>query len=266
MKKYLILIIIAIIILPNNVISQISLINTYDEAVYVTNIEDEGYKYYGINFETNQCLIYNLDHSLWKSIDIATPENSYIDEIAYVSSKLFNTDSNIELLVVFNEYIVTSDTSGYFLYTTKVINENGVTFLDVPGGGYSIIYKIEENEANLLIYIYDFSISPIGASTNVYSIPGVPYSVNEIDSGIKLENAFPNPSSSFITIPYELNQTSKNARIVIYNEIGTEVYRKDVDSKSNNYKLNTRRFTKGVYFYHIETNGYSSPSRKIIIQ
>lgn len=266
MNKYLILIIIAIIILPNNVISQISLINTYDEAVYVTNIEDEGYKYYGIDFESNQCLIYNLDHTLWKSIDIVTPENSYIDEIAYVSSKLFNNDNNIELLVVFNEYIVTSDTSGYFLYTTKVINENGVTFLDVPGGGYSIVYKIEENEANLLIYVYDFSTIPVSVSTSIYSIPGVPYSVNEIDSGIRLKNAFPNPANSFITIPYELNQTSENASIIIYNELGIEMYRRNIVPKSNNLRLNTRQFPKGVYFYQIETNGYSSPSKKIIVQ
>ncbi len=41
---------ITIIILQINVFSQISLINTYDEAIYITNIEDEGYKYYGINF------------------------------------------------------------------------------------------------------------------------------------------------------------------------------------------------------------------------
>ncbi|MBC8320475.1 MAG: T9SS type A sorting domain-containing protein [Bacteroidetes bacterium] len=266
MKKYLILTIIAFLLIQTQVICQISLINTYNEAVYVTNIEDVGYKYFGVDFEASQCLIYNLDHSLWKSINIDVAANNYIDDVAYVSSKLFNNDNNIELLVVFYEYIITSDTSGYYYYTTKVINENGVTFLDVPGGGYSSIYKVDDAEANLLVYVYDFSIVPFTSATNVYSIPGVPYSVNEIEGGIKLKNAFPNPAVSFITIPYEVNQSSGDASILIYNELGVEVYRKKINPDANNYRLNTMLFSKGVYFYNIKTAGYKSPSRKIIIQ
>jgi len=266
MKKYILLIIIPLLIFQNNMISQISLVGSYDKAVYVANIEDVGYKYYGINFETNQCEIYNIDHTLWKVLDIVPPENNYIDEIAYLSSKLFNNDSNIELLVVFNEYIPTSDTSGYYYYTTKVINENGVTFLDVPGGGYSNIYKIDDSEANLLVYIYDFSITPFDVSTNIYSIPGIPYSVSEVNSGIVLKNAFPNPAHSFITVPYELEKTTIDANIVIYNEIGVEVYRSRLVPNEKVFRLNTVQFSKGVYFYIVESNGRKSPSRKIVIQ
>ena len=266
MKKYLILTIVSLLIFQTKVISQISLINTYDDAVYVVDIEDVGYKYYGIDFETSQCKIYNMDHTLWKTIDVVPPVNNYINEIAYVSTKLFNNDSNIELLVVFSEYIETSDTSGYYIYTTKVINENRVTFLDVPGGGYSIIYKIDETEANFLVYIYDFSVSPINVTTNIYSIPGTPYTLSETNLGITLKNAFPNPSRSFINVPYDIAQSSTSADIIIYNELGAEVYRNKINSNENVFRLNTNRFSKGVYFYKIESNGYASPSRKIVIQ
>ncbi len=265
MKKYLFLSIISLLVFQAKVISQISLINTYDIATYVTNIDDVGYKYYGINYETNQVLMYNTNHTLWKTINIATPENSTIDEIAYVSSKLFNNDSNIELLVVFNEYIETSDTSGYFVYTTKVVNENGVTFLDVPGGGYSTVYEIDENEANLLVYVYDFSVSPFDVSTNVYSIPGVLTSYNT-NSSIILENAFPNPTRSFITVPYKLENNTGAANIVIYNELGIEVHRELLSPNTNNFRLNISLFSKGVYFYSIIADGYASPSKKIVVQ
>ena len=266
MKKHILLIIIPLLIFQNSMISQISLVGSYDKAVYVANIEDVGYKYYGINFETNQCEIYNIDHTLWKVIDIVPPENNYIDEIAYLSSKLFNNDSNIELLVVFSEYITTSDTSGYYFYTTKVINENGVTFLDVPGGGYSNIYEIDDSEANLLVYIYDFSISLFDVSTNIYSIPGTPYTLNETNSGITLKNAFPNPAHSFITVPYELQKTTNNAKIIVYNELGVEVYRSGLNPNEKFFRLNTFQFSKGVYFYVVESNGGKSSSRKIVIQ
>ncbi|MFK5855281.1 MAG: T9SS type A sorting domain-containing protein [Bacteroidota bacterium] len=266
MKKYLLLTLITLLAIQAKLISQISLINTYNNAVYMVDIEDIGYKYYGIDYETSQVLMYNTDHTLWKTIDILPPENSTIDEIAYVSSKLFNSDDNIELLVVFNEYIESSDTSAYFLYTTKIINENGVTFLEEQGGGYSIIYKTAEDIANLLIYIYDFSVSPFSVYTNVYSIPGVPYSVNEIGTGFGLKSAFPNPSSSYITIPYAIDNFAANANIVIYNELGIEAYRETISANSNNYQLDTKQFTKGVYFYRIVANGQMSVSKKIIIQ
>ncbi len=266
MKKYFFLVIISLIIIQSKVISQITLINSYDIAIYVTNIDDVGYKYYGIDFETNQVLMYNTNQTLWKTIDIDVPNNNSISEVAYVSSKLFNNDSNIELLLVFNEYIETSDTSGYYIYTTKVVNENGVTFLDVPGGGYSTVYEIGEDEANLVVYVYDFSISPFEVSTNVYSIPGILTSSSEITSGFILENAFPNPTKSFITIPYRLKNQSNNANIIIYNELGIEVYKKELSPNTNNYRLNTSLFSKGVYFYSIIADGYTSISKKIIVQ
>jgi hypothetical protein len=266
MKKYLLLTVISLLLIQAKVISQISLINTYDIAVYIADIEDVGYKYYGIDYSTNQVLMYNTDHTLWKTINIATPENSTIDEIAYVSSRLFNSDNNIELLVVFNEYIETSDTSGYFIYTTKIVNENGVTFLDVPGGGYSAVYEIGKDIANLLVYVYDFSVSPFEVSTNIYSIPGLPTSTNEETSGIMLENAFPNPAKSYITIPYKLENKTTNASIVIYNELGSEVYKGTISPNSNNYRLNTSVFSKGVYFYSIIADGYASHSKKMIVQ
>ena len=265
MKKFF-LFIIVVLIIQTNVIGQISLINTYNSAVYVANIEGEGHKYFGIDFETSQVKMYGTDHVLWKTIDIEVPVNSVIDEVAYVSSKLFNSDNNIELLVVFNEYIVTSDTSGFFIYSTKIINENGVMFLDVPGGGYSVIYKTDEDIANLLLYVYDFSVNPFLVSTEVYSIPGVPYYVNEVGMGVKLQNAFPNPTRSYITIPFTINNNVVNAEIVIYNELGAEVYRNQISQASNNFKLNTKQFSKGSYFYSIIADGFKSPAKKIIIQ
>lgn len=168
--------------------------------------------------------------------------------------------------MVFNEYIQTSDTTGYFIYTTKVINENGVTFLEVPGGGYSVVYELGENATNLLVYVYDFSVSPFGVNTNVYSIPGVPSSTSDKELEIVLQNAFPNPTKSYINIPYSIDFGANNASIIIYNELGVEVFRKPIAPNSSNYRLNTIQFSKGLYFYNIIADGYKSTSKKIIIQ
>jgi hypothetical protein len=81
-----------------------------------------------------------------------------------------------------------------------------------------------------------------------------------------LENAFPNPAKSYITIPYKLENKTTNASIVIYNELGSEVYKGTISPNSNNYRLNTSVFSKGVYFYSIIADGYASHSKKMIVQ
>jgi len=81
-----------------------------------------------------------------------------------------------------------------------------------------------------------------------------------------LKDAFPNPAHSFITVPYELQQTSVNAKIVVFNEIGVEVFRSSLIPNENIFRLNTAQFSKGVYFYNIESDGKKSSARKIIVQ
>ncbi|MBU2650972.1 MAG: hypothetical protein KKA81_08555, partial [Bacteroidetes bacterium] len=103
--------------------SQISLENTYNVSAGVAWLELSGTKYYVMDVANSQCRIYNLDHSLWKTMSFSLPANNYLYDIQYVTQNIFDQDSEVECLVTYYEYIDNGSTQ-YYEYTTVVYNED----------------------------------------------------------------------------------------------------------------------------------------------
>ena len=96
MKKNILISILAIAIISScqTMKAQVTLEHTYNNAavqLYMVNLEIEGYKYIWQNGST--VTLYNLDHSLFKVIDLSSISN--LNTILYVSEHLFNNDSLI---------------------------------------------------------------------------------------------------------------------------------------------------------------------------
>lgn len=107
---------------------QITLENSYGNAsdkgtLFATKLST-GYKYCWQNENQSVLKIYNLDHSLYKQINYPTIDSSYSNYIEYVSDKLFNTDDNIEMMVV---YMLPGTESR----TTSIIKEDGSVLFNV---------------------------------------------------------------------------------------------------------------------------------------
>ena len=115
---------------------------TYDESVNICQLESIGEVYYSMDVINKQCHIYRLDHSLYKSIPIPTPEGYYLSDVQYVSEKLFNDDNLIELVYSYTKYNPT-ETSYYYTYETRLVNENGTTLLTIPGAGLTSIIETD---------------------------------------------------------------------------------------------------------------------------
>jgi len=154
----------------NGLRAQLTLENTYNVSTGITYIDNEGYKYYAMDVANKQCKIYNLDHNLWKTINLEIPANNYLADIQFVYNKTFNHDDKIELLYIYYEYITVGSTY-YYIYGTKVLNEDGTLLLSVPGGGYSQLLWTGEEGYKLFIYVYDYSVSPYTVATKVYGLP-----------------------------------------------------------------------------------------------
>jgi len=92
---------------------QITLEQSYAVSGTLTQLENDGYKYFFMDVVNSQCRLYNLDHSLWKTIDLSVPEGYWLYEIAYVSQKLFDTDDLIELSYICYYY---NETVQYYTY------------------------------------------------------------------------------------------------------------------------------------------------------
>lgn len=242
---------------------------TYNYSCTVTKINATDHKLYVMDDVNNQCRIYNLDHSLYKTIDLSIPNSMSLYDVKYVTQDLIDSDAKIELLYVYYQYIATSTTEGYYKYYTKVINEDGTVLISLTNAIYSDIKQVADDQYRLFIYGYDYSSWPYATTTNIYSFDGYPYVLksDEIsERSATLGDAYPNPAQEYITIPYSLDPSVSAAQIKIYNQQGQQVNSFDVDQQFSFLKIATHNFIPGQYIYTIESNGEQTPGAKFIVQ
>ena len=261
-KKLLIL---SLALLPSvAALAQITHENSYIGAAEVTNIENNGYKYFVTDYINNSVAIYNEDHTPWKTVAFPLSQNQYLYDVSYVNSKVYNLDDLVEILLITYNYVSTSDTTGYYAYTTEVVNENGTVLLTVPGGGYAFTYTDSDSKNKLVVYVYDYSVSTYITSTEVYALPVKSSGINQNPGDAPLP--YPNPASGNINLPYTLNQRSGNREMVISDTSGKEYSRKNVSAQEGLLNVNTSSLPAGTYFYRIESNGKSMPAGKFVVR
>ncbi len=263
MKKLVSTSILLFVILAIN--AQVTLDKKYDYSTSVVKLETLGYKYFLMDVPNGQCRMYNTDHSLYKTISCNVPGGFYLSDIKFLSEKLFDNDSGIELLCTFYKY---NSAQAYYEYDSKIINDDGsqITFID--GGLYNYINKTSENSYKLFSYCYDYSVFPEKVWTNIYSLPGTVVSaklLNEESPGILL-NAFPNPASNSIKVDYSLPENVNQGTLHLIDNSGRQVEQFTVDNHTDHLMLDVSRFQSGVYVYFIEYGNEKSASRKLVIR
>jgi hypothetical protein len=242
--------------------AQVTHEHTYANAAEIADVESFGYKYYVTDYLLNTVAVYNEDHTAWKNISLQVPANQFLYDVAYVSSRVFNSDDLVELIMVYYQYVGLTDTSGYYVYTTRVVNENGLLLADVPGGAYSFTITTGSKKNKLVVYVYDYSVSTYISSTEVY---GLPDKVSGIQNpGQAEQQPFPNPTSGEIFLPLGLQQAQQQANIVVTDVSGKEFSRTPVKQGMGTFQYSTTGLPSGTYFYRIESNGKSIPAGKFI--
>lgn len=266
-KRYIIFTLSGLLILMN-LKAQISIDNAYGGLARSANLEVKGSIYYSIDPVNNKCILYNSDHSLWKTIDIEVPLNNSIYDIQYVSQHLFNGDELIEMTVEFYEYKVDQNSVGYYEFTTKVIGEDGSELLVVAGGAYPTVFKIDSDAAKLAIYLYDYSLSLYALGTNIYSIPGVPSGQQEKERNGLLQylgEPYPNPVNSHVMIPFTLPPDLKFAYLVVTDINGKEITQVRIDQNTGKLRLDVNSFPAGTYFYRIRSGSFRTDTETFIV-
>ena len=213
-----------------------------------------------------QCKIYNLDHSLLKTIKCNVPNGFYLADIKFVSENLFDSDTGIEILCTYYKYIETA-TSYYYEYDSKIINEDGSNILTIDGARYNYINQTEENVFKLFSYCFDYKNFPETVWTNIYNLPGAPVvSILENDAPELWMNAFPNPASQTVKVAYNLPENISGGVLHLLDNNGRKVEQFLIDNHSDHLALDVTRFGSGVYHYFIEYENTKTPSKKLIIQ
>lgn len=94
------------------------------------------------------------------------------------------------------------------------------------------------------------------------------FSLDGIEDNSSVEtfsNAYPVPAKDVVNFDYNFT-SSKNAEIAIYNMMGQEVMRNEINGIQGKASVNVSNLAAGVYFYSLIVDGKTEKSNKLIIK
>lgn len=269
---------IALLAFGMNVKAQITLEHTYNDSISIFSLvqfSKTDYKWAVIDTVTIK--LYNVNHSLYKTIPI---KNSpvYPQDVLFISNALFDTDStNIEYMVDYSSsYYPTG--KGVNIYRedgTVLFSDSSLSasfpWTEVTNPVRPLWYPIVKTSTGTKMVLDSINYMTGGVSAyKVYSLPGVYYPTagfnhSQIDNQIGLSNPYPNPAINSTRIDYELPNGVNVGEIVFYNLMGNEVKRYKVDRAFNTLLISTSDITSGTYYYQLQTSGQSSKGKKMVV-
>ncbi len=245
--------------------SQITFEHSYDYSGDYTKLANSGYKIYHMDVVNSKCLIYNTNHTLWKTINLSVPANNYLYDIKYVSENLFTTDNSLALAYIYYSYNATNQ---YYTYTAKIVKENGAELLSIPGCQYLYAFNLEDLGTKMEAYVFDYSQLNYTVQTRFYTLPG------SLINGVQEQHikdlsslkAFPNPAGNFTTVPYTLPEGEFEGTLTITDLQGKIVQKHTVDRNFDNIIIETGQLPRGTYLYYLTSGSYCSRAEKLIVE
>ena len=90
-------------------------------------------------------------------------------------------------------------------------------------------------------------------------------SVVDYNSVEVFSNAYPNPANNVVSFNYNMPLDAQTASVAIYNMMGQEVIRQDVNVGGSRMDINVSDLTDGVYFYSLIVNNQTVKTNKLVI-
>jgi hypothetical protein len=246
-------------------VAQITLEQSYPYSGTFALLEKEGPKFYLMDVAGKECRLYNLDYSPYKTIVLDVPADNYLYDIQFVTQNLFDNDDGVELMYVFYRYVQTS-TGYYYIYTTRIADEDGSVLLDVPGGSWSDITNISGSGSRLMTWVTDYSVYPYPVETRIYSLPGQVSGLGtETAPFLPDEPVYPNPTSGMIrTHPGEWKSADR-AEWVILDSAGKLIARVPAQSSGNAVDLKALGLVAGTYLIRMESKNYQTKFQQVVL-
>ena len=265
-RKYLLtgLLLLITVFSSGKVRSQIVFEQSYAYSGTYTMLEKEGPKFYVMDVAAGECRIYNTDYSLFKKIKLQVPLNSYLYDIQFVTQNLFDSDDGVELLYVCSEYVQTT-TSYYYIYTTRVADENGSLLLDLRGGSWTDIHNLETNGSRLMVYVMDYSVYPYPVETRIYRLPGQLTGVGIVPAAAVADGKmFPNPTSGRLRAGSGGPEPGAGAEWVILDIAGHYLARIPA-GQGNALDLKALGLAAGTYLVRLESKNYQTKFQQVVL-
>lgn len=223
-------------------IPNLTLEHTYEEGLLsLETFKIGGKKYCLLDSKNNEVNIYNIDHTLWKTIELPTSNNSEIHDFFWdVSDNKINSDDKIEVLYT---YVTFTGGSPSHLYEGRIVNEDGDILLTVPDASNIHLDELEGLPNKLLVYTSELT-------THVYSLPTIGTGLLDFTNDLIPVTIYPNPASDFLSLSIE--KGAKPDKISIYNLEGRAVIELNY---FDNQPIKTSDLNKGMYIITGTQNG-----------
>ena len=270
------------LLISTTIVSQINLEQTYPSTsasavMDVVRLVKSGYKYTYVDLVNKTLKLYNMNHSIWKSMSFPLPPGYTVyGAVSLISDSLFNTDALVEFAYCgwVISYAVSPPSYNFFV---NVMSETGTVLLNIPQGagfqisntgsnGYKLIVTVDSlnkySTKEHRIYGLVGAILPT-SPTQTNTLPTSQYQ-KQISTNPILSMPMPNPSNEKTLIGYELPYGTNQAELVIFDITGKEIKRYVVDSNFSTLELDNTDIPSGTYFYKM--SGISEAKKMVIIK
>ncbi|MEZ5018096.1 MAG: T9SS type A sorting domain-containing protein [Flavipsychrobacter sp.] len=239
-------------------------LNDADVSMEIVNLSKSGRKYLVRDMKAGQLRIYDLNHSLWKTINLPNINNYEPTYAAYTSEELFNLDAQVEVAVYYSNTL-----PSVYVKKLVIVNEAGNILNNIDSAGVLKIYSTGTNSYNAILQTGKEKYT-------IYKLPGT-IPCDKCGNGLGLakigrnnpigniSNPIPNPSNTQTTVDYTLPIGATSGILDIYNMNGQKVKSYNVDNTFNSLLIDNTELSSGTYYYHLTANGESSETKKMVV-
>lgn len=248
----------------------------FGNQIGVIHLSASGYKY--VQSDTDQIVIYNLNHTVFRTIPVPQQTNVNMNtfQIRWVSEELFNLNSNdVEFVMSYTSasggvsHVKVYDESGNILFS-----RDSFFLSQTLGSGYSERAITYTSSGAKMLLTAQYGLQDVV----VYSLPGT-IPCHECNGGVisglnnnssgeterSTDLPYPNPSNSQTTLPYSLPAHINTGELIVYDLNGREVKRFRITNAFSSVVLSSEELAPGTYTYSILTSTGILPGNRFII-
>lgn len=204
---------------------------------------------------------------------VGDPDDS---EIVFHAVLTNNTDNGMNIMVVRKQLELLDGTMSQFCWglcfppSTDTCNKpilvqaGESSELEAFSGHYIPSGVAGTSSVEYTFYNLDAPDTRISVVANYKGSPaGI---AEEAMTGGTISEIYPNPSSNYVSLDYQLTSKVKEATVSVYNLLGAEVKSARLENNGSKLRMDISDLNNGIYFYSVLVNGDVYKTKKLIVQ